>query len=87
MFFSTGCRHHISQTGFTALLKNKRNARCPVAGCNATWEKSSASVDENMARRMARFLRVHSASESSTRAAAGNVTYVDADDDGDYTQL
>ena len=67
------------------MLKGKQKAKCPVAGCNATWEKNTASVDEGMARRMDRFFRVHVASEPSR--AAATATYIDADDEDGYTQL
>ena len=63
------------------------NSKCPMPGCKAKWTRQSASVDENMARRMDRFFRLHTGSNSSAAADAADLTYVDHDDDDGYTQL
>jgi SUMO ligase MMS21 Smc5/6 complex component len=54
---STTCKHHVSMTSLTAMLRTSTQCKCPVAGCPKIWTKANASLDTTFQYKMEKFLR------------------------------
>ena len=64
---TNGCKHNISQTGFTAIIKGNSSCKCPVAGCSGVWKKDSTIVDKHLQLQMDKFYRMQTQSQSSSQ--------------------
>jgi len=77
------CIHHVSKLALDAMLKNKNEVGCPVAGCPGKWGKDQAQIDKIFQLKVERCVRMKNLRSTNPMASQATAAAIALDNDDD----
>jgi hypothetical protein len=78
------CIHRIDRSSLASMLKGKREAACPLIGCNKMWKMSTAVLDADFQRKLERYKRLN---PEGAKDSGDDAVSIDDDEEEDCTEL
>jgi hypothetical protein len=78
------CIHRIDRSSLASMLKGKREAACPLIGCNKMWKMSTAVLDADFQRKLERYKKLN---PEGAKDSGDDAVSIDDDEEEDCTEL